>query len=78
MTDNLRPRNRLLGLYRHYLGDHYRLLGIDVYDEATGALLCVYECTRTGKRWARPYTEFFGMTEDRGRLAPRFARVDQL
>ncbi len=63
------------GLYRHYKGNDYRVLGLARHSETLEPLV-VYEALYGERgRWVRPAAMFSGTVEVDGRRVPRFARV---
>jgi hypothetical protein len=67
-----------LGLYAHYKGGHYQVLGVARCSE-TLAPLVVYQALY-GERgwWVRPYEMFMGEVEVNGQRVKRFAPTDVL
>ena len=65
------------GLYRHYKGNDYRVLGLARHSE-TREPMVVYEALY-GERgtWVRPAAMFTGTVEVDGRRVPRFERVGE-
>ena len=63
------------GLYRHYKGNLYEVLGTARHSETREAMT-VYRALY-GERglWVRPTAMFQEMVEVQGRLQPRFARA---
>lgn len=63
------------GLYRHYKGNDYRVLGVARHSE-TREPLVVYQALY-GERgwWVRPVAMFVETVQVGGRAVPRFARV---
>jgi len=63
------------GLYRHYKGNDYRVLGLARHSE-TRAPLVVYQALY-GERglWVRPAAMFVEDVEVNGKSVPRFTRV---
>jgi len=68
--DSLRP-----GLYRHYKGNDYRVIGVARHTE-TEETVVVYQALY-GERglWVRPLTMFCETVEVGGQTKPRFAWV---
>ena len=66
-----------LGLYRHYKGGEYRVMGVARHSE-TEELLVVYQ-PQYGERdwWVRPLSMFTGQVEIEGRLIPRFQHIEE-
>ncbi len=64
------------GLYRHYKGNEYRVIGLARHSETLEPLV-VYQALY-GERglWVRPAAMFTGEVEVDGQRRPRFARVD--
>ena len=65
------------GLYRHYKGNEYRVLGVARHSE-TEETVVVYQALY-GERgwWVRPAAMFNETVEIDGRRVPRFARVGE-
>ena len=63
------------GLYRHYKGQHYEVLGVATHSE-TGESLVVYRALY-GEfgLWVRPETMFSEIVEVDGATVPRFAKA---
>jgi hypothetical protein len=62
------------GLYRHYKGGTYTVLGLAT-TEATGIPVVVYTNVTTGQWWTRPVEDFIAMVEHEGEQVPRFRRL---
>jgi hypothetical protein len=75
MTEFDHPAGPTPGLYRHYKGNDYRVIGVARHTE-TEEVLVVYQALY-GERglWVRPAMMFIEMVEVAGRRVPRFARV---
>ncbi|MEI7567614.1 MAG: DUF1653 domain-containing protein [Opitutaceae bacterium] len=69
------PTEPTLGLYRHYKGNEYRVLGLARHSE-TLAPLVVYQALY-GERglWVRPAAMFIESVPIAGQNQPRFRRV---
>jgi hypothetical protein len=67
-----------LGLYRHYKGGEYRVMGVARHSE-TEELLVVYQ-PQYGERgwWVRPLSMFTEQVKIEGRLIPRFQHIEEL
>ncbi len=64
------------GRYRHYKGKDYEVIGVARHSE-TGEELVVYRCLYGDfSLWVRPLGMFLENVEVRGRLMPRFSRVE--
>lgn len=66
------------GIYRHYKGNEYRILGVGRHTE-THEDLVVYEPIEkkdgSPVLWIRPYDMFIEMVEVGGEITPRFKKV---
>lgn len=63
------------GLYRHYKGNEYRVLGLARHSE-TREPLVVYDALYGERgRWVRPAAMFTETVEIGGRRVPRFERI---
>lgn len=63
------------GLYRHYKGNEYRVLGLARHSE-TREPLVVYDALYGERgRWVRPAGMFTETVELGGRRVPRFERI---
>lgn len=63
------------GLYRHYKGGQYRVLGTARHSE-TDELLVVYRCLYDNNSlWIRPVVMFMENVELDGQQVPRFQRI---
>ncbi|MDY0383367.1 DUF1653 domain-containing protein [Trichlorobacter sp.] len=63
------------GLYRHYKGGQYRVLGTARHSE-TDELLVVYRCLYDNNSlWVRPVVMFMENVELDGQQVPRFQRI---
>lgn len=63
------------GLYRHYKGNDYEVIGTATHSE-TGERLVVYRpCYGERAFWVRPLAMFMETVEVNGERKPRFARV---
>ena len=71
------PTDPKPGLYRHYKGKDYRVIGVARHTE-TEEPLVVYQALY-GERglWIRPAAMFNEMVEVEGKRVPRFARVGE-
>jgi hypothetical protein len=66
------------GLYRHYKGNTYDVIGVATHSEDETQLV-VYRPTY-GERalWVRPLTMFTENVEVEGKIVPRFALIDEV
>jgi len=63
------------GLYRHYKGSDYRVLGCVRHSESEEWLVLYRALYGERGLWVRPLELFTGTVEVRGRTVPRFALV---
>lgn len=74
-TDSPLPAVPRPGLYRHYKGAEYRVLGLAHHTE-TMAPLVVYQALYGARGWwVRPHAMFCENVEVNGNSVPRFALV---
>lgn len=70
------------GIYEHYKGGRYRLVGEAVHSETLEALVLYEQLYETpdypkGTIWARPKTLFEGEIEIDGKKRPRFRHIKE-
>ena len=66
-----------IGIYEHYKGDRYRVIGVAKHSETLEDLV-VYEPlyeNKVSKLWVRPISMFLEEVEVNGRKIPRFKYV---
>lgn len=66
-----------LGIYAHYKGKEYRVLGVGKHSE-THEEMVIYEAlysNEVSRLWVRPLALFVEQVEVEGRLYPRFKLV---
>lgn len=63
------------GLYRHYKGAEYRVLGIARHSETEEELVLYQALYGDFELWVRPLAMFSGSVEVDGRQRPRFALI---
>jgi len=63
-----------LGLYRHYKGTIYQVLGLAKHSETLEELV-VYKNTKDQSLWARPVSMFLEEVEVNGQKQLRFTRL---
>lgn len=62
------------GIYEHYKGNHYRVIGVAKHSETLEDLV-IYEAlydNEVSKLWVRPKEMFLGTVEVDGEYVPRF------
>lgn len=67
------------GIYEHYKGHKYRVLGVAKHSETLEDLV-MYEAlydNELSKLWARPVEMFLGDAEVEGKKVPRFKFVSE-
>ncbi len=76
MSEHLPPLPSLpLGLYRHYTGLDYEVLGVVRHSETLEPLVLYRPLYNDSGHWVRPYAMFLETVEVEGRLRPRFERM---
>lgn len=63
------------GLYRHYKGPEYRVLGVARHSETEEQLVVYQALYGEYGLWVRPLAMFSGEVEQDGKRVPRFALV---
>lgn len=72
MTDDVKP-----GLYRHYKGNYYTVVGVATHSEDESRLV-VYRPEYGDKAlWVRPYDMFCESVTVDGVVTPRFAFIQE-
>jgi len=61
-----------LGLYEHYKGNKYQVLGVAVHSETLEELVVYKALYGEGLSWVRPLKMFLEMVEIKGEMKPRF------
>lgn len=76
ISDSGLARGLKKGIYQHYKGKRYRVLGVAHHSETLEELV-VYRALY-GKRllWVRPLQMFLGEVEVDGKTVKRFARIE--
>lgn len=67
-----------LGIYQHYKGKKYLVLGVAKHSETEEDLVVyvtLYENDRSSL-WVRPLTMFLEEVEADGKIIPRFKKID--
>ncbi|WP_346355684.1 DUF1653 domain-containing protein [Azotosporobacter soli] len=65
------------GLYRHYKGKDYRVLGVARHSETQEELVVYQALYGEGGLWVRPKAMFLEMVVLDGVRVPRFAKVPE-
>ena len=65
------------GLYRHYKGNDYRVIGFARHSETLEPLVVYQALYGEGGTWVRPAAMFIETVEIDGKRVPRFARVGE-
>lgn len=61
-----------LGLYRHYKGGEYQVLGVVRHSESLEPMVLYRPLYNESGMWVRPHAMFVGQVEVNGGLRPRF------
>ena len=75
MTDLSPLPTRPLGLYRHYKGGEYEVVGVARHSETLEAMVMYRPLYNDSGMWARPFAMFVEQVEMKGLWQPRFALV---
>ena len=67
-----------LGLYRHYKGGEYEVIGVVRHSETEEPLVLYRPLYNDSGWWVRPFAMFVEQIEIDGRLQPRFAPVGEM
>ena len=71
------PKNEIKsGVYRHYKGSEYMVLGTAQHSE-TGEELVVYQSLADDKLWVRPKDIFLQFVHVNGKKVPRFKYISK-
>lgn len=65
-----------LGLYQHYKGNVYKVLGLARHTETLEELV-IYQSVKDGKIWARPSKMFEEQILIDGVQIPRFKKINE-
>jgi hypothetical protein len=63
------------GMYRHYKGGEYEVLGAARHSETLEPLVVYRPLYNASGLWVRPHTMFFERIEFAGKWQPRFTRI---
>ena len=76
----MKPDSKIkLGIYEHFKGGRYRVLGVAKHSETLDDLV-VYEAlyeNKTSKLWVRPLSDFLGEKEIDGKKVKRFIFISE-
>jgi hypothetical protein len=64
-----------LGIYKHYRGNHYLLMGVCRHSESLEIMVIYRALYDDYGLWVRPKTIFEEMVEDNGEMIPRFTFI---
>ena len=64
------------GIYRHYKGNHYEVIGVAVHTETLEELVVYRDVSSPDKLWVRPVAMFGESVEVGGKIVPRFSREE--
>jgi hypothetical protein len=64
------------GLYRHYKGNMYRVLGSAKHTETMENFVVYQALYGSYEVWIRPELMFFGNVDVNGKMLPRFTKTD--
>lgn len=65
-----------LGLYRHFKGGMYEVIGIAIHSETLEEMVIYRARYGEQKLWVRPMNMFLETVEHEGRLVPRFEYIN--
>ena len=68
-------RHVISGIYRHYKGGLYHVLGVATHTETSKPLVVYHDDSR--KIWARPLKMFTNSVSVDGKKVPRFSLVER-
>jgi len=63
------------GLYRHYKGNDYEVIGTATHSETAERLVVYRPCYGAQELWVRPLAMFMETVQVDGEHRPRFARI---
>ena len=64
------------GIYRHYKGNNYEVIGLAKHSEDESELVVYRPLYGEGKLWVRPLEMFIELVEVEGSMQPRFAFIE--
>lgn len=72
-NNHLKVKPLKLGIYKHYKGKEYEVLGVALHSETEEALVVYRQLYGNHSLWVRPYTMFTETIELNGDAQPRFS-----
>ncbi len=66
-----------LGIYRHYKGKEYRVIGVAKHSESLEDMIVYQALYGKGQMWVRPKKMFLEKINFEGKLIPRFCLIDK-
>ena len=75
MLDLTQLPNTALGLYRHYKGGEYEVIGVARHSETHEAFVVYRPLYNNNGWWVRPHAMFFADVVIDGALRPRFEKI---
>jgi hypothetical protein len=76
--ENLKMAELKLGLYQHYKGNIYQVLGLCRHAETLEILVTYQSLYGDYGLWVRPLDLFIGTVEENGQIVPRFKFIRPL
>jgi hypothetical protein len=61
-------------LFKHYKGNIYEVI-CEAHLESNEQKMVVYRRNNSNETWVRPYEEFYGKIEMKGKQIPRFVEI---
>ena len=77
-SDGLDEREIICGVYRHYKGNDYQVLGTAYHSESEGLLVLYRPLYGSGALWVRPFDNFNEELKISGKYIRRFELVDEV
>jgi len=71
-----KARNLKPGIYEHYKGNRYKVLGVSHHSETLEELVVYQALYGDGDLWVRPIDVFFDEKEIDGKKVPRFKFIE--
>lgn len=63
------------GVYRHYKGRNYRMIGVGKHTETNEIMVIYIGLYEDGPIWVRPLDQFMADIEHEGKMQPRFKKI---